>query len=46
MLVDNDNSVNILFEGAFDQMNIDHHCIPMAKPIYGFDFKKINYINN
>lgn len=36
MLVDNDSSVNILFESAFDQMHVDHPWIPRIEPIYGF----------
>lgn len=36
MLVDNGSIVNILFESAFDQMQVDRFWLPMVEPFYSF----------
>lgn len=37
MLIDNGNSINILFESAFIHIQVDHPWVPMVKPLYSFN---------
>lgn len=50
MLVDTCSCVNILFESAFVQMQLDHSWTPMAESLYGFtrwsNPKSTNHIGN